>query len=798
MSLFGLFGPPDVNKLKVKCDVTGLIKALNYEDSADVRMNAATALGELRDSRAVDPLITTLKDKDIEVRRKSATALGQIGDIKAVFPLVALLKYSDKVLRSCAIEGLKKMGLPALDLLILSLEKKDYSVRSDAAMALGEIGDARAIKPLLKTLRRTDREVVEALGKLGWKPTNDEDSAWYWIAKHDWKNCIAVGAPAVLPLLEILNSGSGYMRKDAAYALGQIGDPRATESLIDALRDRDYELRNRAIYALGRIGQPAVNRLIEAFKSNNTNEYQGAAEALEKIGRPAVEPLIALLNDENSTKKQRIIDILGKIKDPRSIDPLIVNLRNRNKYVRKTSAEALENLGWTTITGEDGAWFWIAKQDMKKCIPFGEVAVTPLITALSDDDEEVRRGAAIALGCIGDSRAVKPLLNALEDQKKYVQIEAAAALAAMRDEHALDPLISASRDKDWVISKRAIISLGKMGIPAIDPLIALLKDDKHDAVEALVIIGTPAVGSLITTLNEGNFYEKIGAAEALGKIGDNRAVEPLISILKGKDWSMSRYAARALKDLGWIPTTPEESALYYIANENWAKGVTFGSVALDPLISTFQNGIGEVKKSAILSMGQIQDPRSAEVLISYLKEGEVELKKSVINALVTIGNPAIELLIIALKDGSNIQRESAAEVLGKLGNSDAIDPLIAALNDEFIGVGRKASDSLDKLGWSPDKGENGARYWIIKEQWANCISLGSPAIIPLLTALKNRNKKIRKSAAESLISLYQSGQLNQKEKNQIIEMKNVINQPHTDNYAYSDCGHTDEGIGVIF
>ncbi|OGW55179.1 MAG: hypothetical protein A2Y81_07070 [Nitrospirae bacterium RBG_13_43_8] len=44
-----------------------------------VRRNAATALGQIQDARAVESLIPALKDKDAIVRINAVTALGEIG-----------------------------------------------------------------------------------------------------------------------------------------------------------------------------------------------------------------------------------------------------------------------------------------------------------------------------------------------------------------------------------------------------------------------------------------------------------------------------------------------------------------------------------------------------------------------------------------------------------------------------------------------------------------------------------------------------------------------------------------------
>ena len=50
-------------------------------------------------------------------------------------------------------------------------------------------------------------------------------------------------------------------------------------------------------------------------------------------------------------------------------------------------------------------------------------------------------------------------------------------------------------------------------------------------VQAVATLGEPAVPPLIEALRDGDGYVRSGAAEALGKIGDRRAVEPLIAAL---------------------------------------------------------------------------------------------------------------------------------------------------------------------------------------------------------------------------------------------------------------------------
>ena len=65
----GIFGPPNIEKLKTRKNIKGLIKALKDKDE-NVRYYAAKALGWIGDSRAVEPLIEILRDEEKWVREE--------------------------------------------------------------------------------------------------------------------------------------------------------------------------------------------------------------------------------------------------------------------------------------------------------------------------------------------------------------------------------------------------------------------------------------------------------------------------------------------------------------------------------------------------------------------------------------------------------------------------------------------------------------------------------------------------------------------------------------------------------
>ena len=71
-------------KKQVKKSFDELLNDLMTSNSEKVRYNAARVLGEMGDSKAVEPLIDVLKhDKNGSVRLYAARALGELGDCKA-------------------------------------------------------------------------------------------------------------------------------------------------------------------------------------------------------------------------------------------------------------------------------------------------------------------------------------------------------------------------------------------------------------------------------------------------------------------------------------------------------------------------------------------------------------------------------------------------------------------------------------------------------------------------------------------------------------------------------------------
>jgi len=258
------------------------LRAALEADAPGVRWAAAIVAGERAAIGLVPELMRASEDEDLGVQVAAVRALAQIADARAV-PVL------------CRWLGEKRL-IP--------------EIRQQIARALGEIGSAEAVEPLIQALRDEDESVraaaAKALGRIG-------------------------DARAVEPLIQALRDSNWRVRAAAAEALGRIGDVRAVEPLVQALGDENESVRMAAVKAAVKIGreaiQPltealiwtaavkirceAVKPLIEALRDEDGSVRAAAAEALVRIGREAVEPLIQALRDEDKSVRAAAAEVLG-------------------------------------------------------------------------------------------------------------------------------------------------------------------------------------------------------------------------------------------------------------------------------------------------------------------------------------------------------------------------------------------------------------------------------------------------------------------------------------------------------
>lgn len=108
-------------------------------------------------SQVLELLQGNRKDKE-----RGIEALGMMGGRRAISKLISVLEKEDYVTRLKAVEALSQVGKGAVPTLIEILEKGLWYVRECAALALGKIGDLRALEPLAHRLEDENVGVRQA------------------------------------------------------------------------------------------------------------------------------------------------------------------------------------------------------------------------------------------------------------------------------------------------------------------------------------------------------------------------------------------------------------------------------------------------------------------------------------------------------------------------------------------------------------------------------------------------------------------------------------------------------------
>jgi HEAT repeat protein len=217
-----------LGNLKSEAAVEFLIGLLD-DESEIVRREATIALGQIRDERAIPKLVLQLESESRTLRSFSARALGKIRSPIAVKPLMRALKKGNW----SAIKSLGMIGhVEAVDMIMAMMDTFSDFYMSEAARALGRIGDVRALSILEEYWKCQRLRPVQV-----------------WAAFAIYQICSDPEAYAYLR--KVVQHGDGLRsrsyqycvayKKAAAKALAEIGGRDSYEILLIQLRD----IRNR-------------------------------------------------------------------------------------------------------------------------------------------------------------------------------------------------------------------------------------------------------------------------------------------------------------------------------------------------------------------------------------------------------------------------------------------------------------------------------------------------------------------------------------------------------------------------
>lgn len=223
------FSHPDIPAMKEKKNLHGLTQALQHRD-LNIQWKAAQALGELG-TDGVEYLIHTLDStRNKEARLGIIEALGIIGDARAVNPLISHMKDGSN------------------------------EIRWETALALGEIGDSSAIPSLKSALNDPDKYVrygaALALRKLSWVPENESEKASLLVGMQEWENLEGLGPDVIGPVANAMRDPDKSIRLQAVRTMGSLRMKEAIPMLYKAISDPDEDVRWQAVQSAPSCGLP--------------------------------------------------------------------------------------------------------------------------------------------------------------------------------------------------------------------------------------------------------------------------------------------------------------------------------------------------------------------------------------------------------------------------------------------------------------------------------------------------------------------------------------------------------------
>jgi HEAT repeat protein len=775
-----------LGKIKAEAAIEPLINLL---DNDDLKASAATALTTMG-SLAVDDLTITIEGmrteaSSEELRAQAASILGNINDLRAVNSLISVVGYElnddNKDVRANAIESLGKMKVRGENFtpLLPSREKKqgisitgsngvsvvkalaeilakatDDKTRNNAVVALGNIAqyEAEAAKELIKIAsdiyeRESLRQAaITALAAI--KPPEATDAMIKIMLGDDESDVVRKGAVTVLseikprkampPMLWLL---SGRYDEPKDFLRHLKSEYRTVENLNAEIEKLgvdwhpDYKnlievkpvpslVRSEVAVAFGKIkntieGYDVVEPLIKALKDDQRAVVrQKAAWSLGEIVNPQdkIVPALedALRHDDLGIVRSEAATALGKIKGEKVVDVLVHALKN-DKYetARKNAAVALDEVVFEDAASGlvDVLKDQVGKEEEKRetesvldaiaasLIKEGEaVANKPMVSkallpAMKSEDETIRKRAFYAFGTIAEPSKVDEMITALKDKSVIVRERAAALLGNFKRRSAVDPLIKMLTDKtEWKsVRARAADSLG------------VLRDER-------------ALQPLLDALKDENVEVRASAAAALGNLKDIRAVEPLLEIVNNP-----LISPPLSKETGGISeyVFSAEGQLYSPVRNNAIAALgKIGDKRAEPvLIKIVQDEIGIPQRTAITALGNLASQNAVPTLIEILQNRQADptARKNTAVALGEIedghaAKPLEERLLdkteynITVIDAvkHNTFWQVVAEAIAKSFtiSPDATDKLISRLTDtwEHDPVRIAAAASLGKIG----------------------------------------------------------------------------------------------------
>jgi HEAT repeat protein len=464
------------------------------------------------------------------------------------------------------------------------------------------------------------------------------------------------GRESVGELICLLGHGSLRVRRAAVAALAERDPAETLPGVLSALADdSNASARSAAADVLLRYGPGIIRSLTRALEPDRHRDR--TIQLLVVLGRmPSLETLEAVLplaTHTDASVAAAAIACLGAIKDPAAVPTLLGVLEASERWQTFYAIDALGEIGHAA-------------------------AVSRLLTLVSDP--YYRKAVLRALGKIGEESVVRPLVAALVGPRAQPDRTALTALNEM-----VEGARTAGVRKG--IQERIRAELASLAAEGLTPGLARL-------------------------LREGSDESRRHAARALGWVGHESTVRPLVEALA--EPFLAETATGALANLEAdlaleILRAAEEIAL---PPDGLRRVLEILSSADAPEVERFRIRMldheeDEVRQAAAAALAERAGDSQLEVLVKALGDPSPLVSSEAVRGLLRIASaslPATRDKVAGRVEGltaspSPQMRSAALQVVARLGAEGAEQILDLALHDAVATVRRTA---VSLLGESPD------------------------------------------------------------------------------------------------
>ncbi|MBN9391224.1 MAG: HEAT repeat domain-containing protein [Chloroflexi bacterium] len=309
-----------------------------------------------------------------------------------------------------------------------------------------------------------------------------------------------------------------------------------------------------------------------------------------------------------------------------------------------------------------------------------------------------------------------------------------------------------------------------------EKLVAELKSPVHwrrnDAVTGLKKLGDPrAIEPLIEALADPEENISAWAASCLGSFGDPAFLKLLAILHEEEDTSKRTQAVSALASFEGRAFEPLLAILSDETEDPNVKLVIMGflevlrdSRAIEPLaLLLFEDPSSDIRETAGLVLGNlaclyaIEKTRITQLLIKALADPAREVRIVAIDYLGNLeAQEGFEPLLKLLADPDDKIRESAIDALRKIGNREAIEFILGYLNDKSSDVRAisvwalgelEAHQAVEKISGLLTDSDERVRFWAA---WSLAMLGDERGFAPMLAGLSSPENWHRYRTAEAL------------------------------------------------